>query len=221
MSVEQQRHRTTDRYSIARTRVDQEASMRVQLTGSCAFSLCADITSLTVASASSSGSSSSGYLRPARKKKSDFAAKLAASPICCDHAHETSAVAVTTATPASSSPPPTGGTAPYAYPCLAAIGPLLHEREVRNSHESQTVFNDLNLHHFTIDDELREALLKQRRQLADGDCSLDAQSTPPSLHLHSLVQSFLHRPPPATMSDSGSSGDSEIISADITSSVVR
>jgi hypothetical protein len=121
-----------------------------------------------------------------KKKPSAFAAALAASPVCCDHAY--GALPAVTASSASSAadarvssasvPSPAASTTSAAtaasapvpsspYPCLSLLAPLqvLREQSVRNTHDSQTVFNDLSLHSFVIEEAMRITL---RRIKAEG-----------------------------------------------------
>lgn len=160
----------------------------------CVFASFLDNTSLTVSSSSSS-SSRGGYVRSSRSKKpTAFQAKLSANPVCCDHDHE----------PVGPSNTSTNHKPEYPYMCIATVGPVLREREIRNTHESKTVFNDLNLHHFQIDQQMRDAI-RHRQQHGAHEPSLPS-------HIRALVDRPLH---PATFETSAHT-DGEIIHAQVT-----
>jgi hypothetical protein len=218
--------------------------------------------------------SSAGYVRAPdtssgrkKKKPSAFAAALAASPVCCDHAHgdltvvdastasaaaDTSAAfasATSAAASTASASAATAATAPVPsspYPCLSLLAPLhiLREQSVRNTHDSQTVFNDLSLHSFVIDEPMRTAVRRiqqeekaqQQQRTADAahtsGTALGTDDTPqPQQLLHSPISSrllllcaaLLHRPPLPSSStavlsaaaDEGNEGDGGVADSEI------
>jgi len=192
--------------------------------------------------------STHGFVRAPKKKKSQLAKLLTKDTVCCQHENgvttiprhnntsspnnrETASAASQLDSSPSTAIAPSAQSCPY--PCLAPILPLLHESEVRNTHPSLTVFNDLNLHHFILPQELIDALIKQQQQQQEVQSNVEGQPLP---QLHSTsgapsvtsaqqlpphLRPFLTRPPPWTStcdqnSASGAAIDTEIIAASAT-----